>query len=309
MNVTINQLLIIVVVLLFSGCATKSETEVVEPGTKQPTALEMCKPDAGSPHAYRKAILVADTTTKNDVARDLPGLAMLTSERLQAHLDGQKRFKVVTAHPTGFASGDIHTADRVRQIGLQYASQFVVKLEILDLTLHSPEGFFSKIFRSERRDVLISLFIYDAEHGVQFYSQQYQGSVSGDVVGYPGYEGRVSTAWFNTELGLKVDEMLKDMSMQINEQLACVPFATEVIAVDAGNIHINAGYLHGLRPGVMLQVYHRSELRTGGGKQKLETKGGWIQIKTVLPNQSIAIVTEDNLVGSLVKTGDVVRAW
>jgi hypothetical protein len=263
----------------------------------------------GSPHYYRKAILVADTTAKNDIARDLPGLANLTSERLQSHLDGLKRFKVQAAHPTGFASGDIHTAERVRQIGRQYASQFVVKLEIMDLTLHSPEGFLDELFTKKRRDVLISLFIYDAEHGVQFYSQQYQDSVSGDVVGYPGYEGRVSSAWFNTVLGMKVDQMLKDMSMQINEQLACVPFATEVIAINGDNIHINAGYLHGLKPGVILQVYHRSELRTGDSTQKLERKGGWIRVNTVLPNQSIASVTEDNSFGSLVNAGDIVRAW
>jgi hypothetical protein len=313
MNVTMNQLLI-VVILLLAGCSTRSGTEATQPApiqlaSVQPTALEMCKADAGSPHYYRKAVLVADTTAKNDIARDLPGLANLTSERLQAHLDALDRFKVLAAHPTGFASRDTHTAERVRLIGRRYASQFVVKLEILDLTLHSPEGFFVELFEDKRRDVLIKLFIYDAEHGALFYSNQYQDSVSGDVVGYPGYEGRVSTAWFNTVLGMKIDEILKAMSSQINEQLACVPFATEVIAVSGDNIHLNAGYLHGIKPGVTLQVYHRSELRIAEGTQKLEKKGGWIRVNTVLPHQSIATATEDNSFGSLVNTGDLVRAW
>jgi hypothetical protein len=309
MNVTINQLLIAVVILLIAGCSTKNRTEIVPLGTKQPSALELCKADVGSPHYYRKAILVADTTTRNDIARDLPGLAHLTTQRLHAHLDGLKRFNVLAAQATSFASNDINTAERVRHIGQQYASQFVVKLEIMDLTLHSPKGFLVELFTKKRRDVLISLFIYDAEHGVQFYSKQYQGSVSGDVVGYPGHESRVSVSWFNTVLGVKVDQMLKDMSRQINERLACVPFATEVLAVSGGKIHINAGYLHGLNPGATLQVYHRSDLRTGEGIKQLEGKGGWIRVNTVLPNQSIASVTEKRSVSSLVNVGDIVRAW
>ena len=103
--------------------------------------------------------------------------------------------------------------------------------------------------------------------------------------------------------------MLKDMSRQINERLACVPFATEVLAVSGGKIHINAGYLHGLNPGATLQVYHRSDLRTGEGIKQLEGKGGWIRVNTVLPNQSIASVTEERSVSSLVNVGDIVRAW
>ena len=319
MNVTINQFLTVVVILLVTGCSTKDDAKIGLQGTQQnkaqvgvikPSALDICKPNVGSPHYYRKAIFVADTTAKNDIARDLPGLANLTSQRLQTHLDELKRFKVSTAQPTGFASRDIHTAERVRQIGRQYVAQFVVKLEILDLTLHSPEGFLANLFEDNRRDVLITLYIYDAEHGALFYSQQFQDTVSGDVVGYPGFAGRIPPAWFNTDLGMTVDGMLKAMSGQINEQLACVPFATEVIAVSGDDIHINAGYLNGIKPGSSLQVYQRNELLTGDGVQKLEKKGGWILINTVLPNKSIANATEGNSVNNRAVTiGDIVRAW
>lgn len=319
MNVTINQLLIAVVILLLAGCSIKGGTEIAQQEITQqseeqarkakPDALDICKPDPGTPHYYHKTILVAATTAVNDVARDLPGLAILTSQRLQTHLDELERFNVLAAHQTGFLSRDTHTAERVRQIGKKHASQFVVKLEILDLTLHSPEGFWAGMFEDKRRDVLFRFNIYDAEYGSLFYSQQYQGTVSGDVVGYPGYGSRVPTSWFNTDLGMKIDDMLKAMSKQINEQLACVPFATEVIAVKNDNIHISAGYLHGIKPGDTLRVYHRSELLTSDGAQKLEKRGGWIRVNKVFPDQSIAVSTEDDSVDSLVNIGDVVRAW
>jgi hypothetical protein len=314
MNVTINQLLVAVLILLLAGCSTKGGTEnalhIAEQTRKgKPAALEICKPDVGTPHYYHKTILVAATSAVNDVARDLPGLSILTSQRLQTHLDELDRFKVFAMHQTGFASMDTHTAEHVRQIGRQYAPQFVVKLEILDLTVHSPKGWLSEMFESKQRDVLLKLLIYDAENGDLFYSQQYQGTVSGDVTGYPGNGIRVSTSWFNTDLGMKIDEMLKAMSKQVNEQLACVPFAAEVTAVSDDIININAGYLHGIKPGDTLRVYHRSELRTNDGEQKLEQRGGWVRINKVFPNRSIAVSTENKSVDSLVNTGDIVRAW
>jgi hypothetical protein len=318
MNVTINQLLVAVLILLLAGCSTKGGTENALYSAEQtrkgkPAALEICKPDVGTPHYYHKTILVAATSAVNDVARDLPGLSILTSQRLQTHLDELDRFKVFAMHQTGFASMDTHTAEHVRQIGRQYAPQFVVKLEILDLTVHSPKGWLSEMFESKQRDVLLKLLIYDAENGDLFYSQQYQGTVSGDVTGYPGNGIRVSTSWFNTDLGMKIDEMLKAMSKQVNEQLACVPFATEVTAVIGDDIHIGSGILHGIRPGTNLQLYHRIEVLGSNGSLKHDKRGGRIRVKKVFPRHSIASLVKEEKAGHatsvMVKVGDVVRAW
>lgn len=310
MNITINQLWVTVAILLLTSCSMIGETKITPQEAsqlakaKKSSTLEMCKPDIGSPHAYRKAILISGTTIVNNVAGDLPGLENLVSQRLQTHLNKLERFKVLTVDKA-FNSGDTQTSKHVRQISNEYASQFVIKLDIQDLTLHSPEGYFGELFTKKRREVQIKLLIYDAEHGALFYSQQYQGSVSGNVYGYPGKGSLVSTALFSTDLGMKIDDILKSMSKQINEQLACVPFTAKVIAVRGGDIHINAGYLHGIKPKEALRIYHRREVRIGNKAQNLEQKGDWIQIKTVFPNQSIA-KTKDS---SLVTRGDIVRAW
>jgi hypothetical protein len=102
--------------------------------------------------------------------------------------------------------------------------------------------------------------------------------------------------------------------VQINEKLACVPFSTEVTAVKGDDIHINAGYLHGIRPGETLRVYRRSYLLLPDGTQQQGTQKqgeeeGWIRVNSVFPNYSIASPTQDNVGGIPPDAGDVVRAW
>lgn len=319
MTVTTCKLSIVgVVLILLAGCSSIDEMQIAQQAgslqnvgqakVKTQSALESCSANLGSPHSYSKIILVAGTTSVPDVASDLPGLASLTSKRLYQHLDSLDRFKVMAAHKTSFESTVLDTAESASQLGRQFASQFVVKLELQDLTMISPKKWFSLF---NKRNVAIQLNVYDTAYGSLFDSQLYQGTVSGDVVGYPGNGITVSMAWFNTELGVKVDGMLKDMSMRINEKLACVPFSTAVTAIKGGNIYIDAGYNHGIRPGEKLRVYRRSEDWTPYGNQKKEEKGGWIKVDSVFPNHSIAAFAANNNSNNrlVVDVDDVVRAW
>lgn len=335
MTVTFYKLSIVgVVLVLLAGCSYLGEM----PGFGRWNALqneeqanlenlggfEVCLTEPGPPFSYRKVVLVAGTLGIPDLPRDLPGLAYLTSKRLQTHLDALERFNVLATHDTSFKSMGLDTADRVRRFGRQYDSQFVVKIEIQDLTMQSTGGWLSTLFGghiqpkliggSTQRNVLMKLYIYDTEYGALFHSQQYQGTVSGNVVGFPGNGRAVTPSWFNTDLGTQVDEILKAMSVQINEKLACVPFSTKVIAVKGKDIHINAGFLDGIRPGETLRVYRRSYLFLPDGTQqertqKLGKDEGWIRVNTVFPSHSIAGANQDSVGWVRPDAGDVVRAW
>lgn len=309
------------VLLALANCSHKGEIPVSKQWNTQqngeqeetgnPGALEVCLPEAGSPFHLRKAILVAGTIGVPDLARDLPGLANLTSKRLQTHLDELERFNVLATHDSSFESMASGTAARVRQLGREYSSQFVVKLELQDLTMHTSRVWIPKILGGNtERNVLMKLYVYGTEYGALFHSQRYQDTVTGNVVGYPGNGNTVTTPWFNsTTLGKKIDEILKNMSTQINEKLACVPFSTEVTAVKGNNIHINAGYLHGIRPGATLRVYRNSDMLAPDGTKKQREIERWIKVKAVFPNRSIASTTQDLAGGNLLDIGDVVRAW
>lgn len=323
MTVTVYKLSILgVVMLLLAGCSYIGQLPFARQWTnqpysaqvdgEQPVAFATCQPEAGSPFAYRKVLLVAGTIGVPDLPRDLPGIAYVTSKRLQTHLEALERFNVLATHDTSFVSMALDTSEQARRIGEEYESQFVVKIEIHDLTMLSTGGWLSELMgQKPQRNVLIKSFIYDTEYGALFDSQQYQAVVTGNVVGYPGNGGTVTVAWFKTDLGKKIDDMLKAISLKIEENLACVPFSTEVTAVEGNLIHINAGYLHGIRPGETLRIYRRSYLLLPDGTQqqgtqKMQEDEGWITVKSVFPNYSIASATQGEVSAD---AGDVVRAW
>ncbi len=308
------------VLVLLAGCSFTGEFSAngqhapqrnnVQASAEKPDPLQVCSPDQGAPFHFRKNILVAGTIGVSDLARDLPGLANLTSRRLQTHLESLEHFNVLATHDTSFESMAPGTAKRVRHLGREHASQFVVKLELEDLTMHSSGGWLRKMSGGRaQRNVLMKLYIYGTEYGAQLHSQIYQDTATGKVVGHPGRGNAVTTPWFKTDLGRKVDQILKAMSTQINEKLACIPFSTEVTAVEGNNIHISAGYLHGIRPGETLRVYRSNDLLAPDEIRKLSENEGWITVTTVFPNRSIATATQVSLIGTRPDIGDVVRAW
>lgn len=320
MNVSFHKLATSAVVLtMLVGCSFNrakpiDAQSIIQPRDEQvgeiPNSIETCSADAGSPFHFRKSVLVAGTIGLPVLARDLPGLSAITSGRLQAHLEALENFNVSAMHDSSFESTSPSAAARVRELGRDYASQFVVKVDFEDLTIHSDKGWLSKVLRrSNERNVLLKLHVFDTEHGVLFHSQQYQKTVIGDVVGFPGNGNSVTTSWFDTDLGRQIDEMLKNMSMQISENLACVPFSTQVTSARNNELHIAAGYRHGVRPGETLRVYPSRNVSVADGSAPLEKNKVWIQVNSVYPNHSIASLADGTVSGSGLSTGDIVRAW
>ena len=320
MTVTFYKLAVVAtVVTILTGCSLGGELPPeglggVERRDEQageiPASLQSCSPDAGSPFHFRKSILVAGTIGLPVLARDLPGLSTVTSMRLQAHLEALDHFNVAAMHNSSFNSSSPGAAARIRELGRNYASQFVVKVDIEDFSITSTGGLLSKLFgRNKERNIVLRLSVFDTEHGVPFYSQQYEETVTGDVVGFRGNGNSVTTSWFETDVGKQVDEMLKAMSTQIDENLACVPFSTQVTSVKEDELKIAAGYRQGIRPGETLRVYPTGSLFEPDGSQSLVNNKVWIKVKSVFPNYSLASVSEGMVNIESLSTGDIVRAW
>jgi len=307
------------VLTMLAGCSFNREPPIGAPliiqprdehATVIPNSLETCSAAAGSPFHFRKSVLVAGTIGLPVLGRDLPGLPPVTSRRLQAHLEALESFNVSGMHDSSFESASPSAGARVRELGREYSAQFVVKVDIEDLTINAKRGLiFNLLGRGDERNVLLRLSVFDTEHGVLFHTEQLQHIVSGDVVGFPGNGNSVTNSWFETDLGKQVDKMLKTMSTQINENLACVPFSTQVTSVRDNQLHIAAGFRHGVRPGETLRAYPSGNLLQINNWSADTPKQVWIKVNSVYPNHSTATVSEGTLSGSGLATGDVVRAW
>lgn len=321
MTVSVYKLSIIgVAVTLLAGCSVIGNMPYVDSlmsrGKTDQTilegsgGLEACVPESGSPFNFRKDILVVGTVGGTDQARDLPGLSMLTSKRLQTHLESLERFNVYGMHDSTFSNADSSTPSLVRELGREYSSQFVVKLELEDLTVRARKGWLRKVIGGVgQRNVAMKLYVYGTEYGELFHTSRFQDTVHGYVSGHSGNGPTVTTLWFDSDLGSEIDAILKKMSTQINERLACVPFAAKVIAMNGGNIEISAGYLHGVRPGTNLRIHQSKDIMTTNAAQKQAELEGWVTVHAVFPSHSIASVVEDSSETHRPEVGDAVRAW
>lgn len=314
--------MVVAALTLLTGCTLFSGEPAPAPAVLLPSesggqletssALQTCTPEAGAPFSYRKPIFVAGTLTASNLARDLPGLGKLSSQRLQMHLEQLDRFNVVAVHDESFNSMAADTQLVVQQFGRQHQSQFVVKIEIQDLTVYSPGGRLYKLMGGyDQRHVLIKSFIYDAENGSLFFSKQYKDTVHGDVVGYPGDSKKINpTYWTKTVLGQRIDKILEDISSEVNEKLACVPLSAKVTAVKGKDIHINAGFLNGIRAGETMRVYRKSRIWASDGSLKKGVDNDWVQVFAVFPGHSVArLANLEQGMDSSLNVGDVVRAW
>ena len=314
--------LVIILLNLLSACTTPGGSAPPE-GSAQATPLtddpqaettpHPCDPQPGTPFYFRKVVAIAGITQEPDLARDLPGLAELSTSRLRHHMDRLDRFVLASANNVRFDPYDSQTAATVRQLGERHSAQFVATARFHDLSLHYPWG---RIPLTERtiftpkihRDLIASLYLFDAQTGTLLQNMDYQELVEGKVIGFPGNSINVQTSWFSTPYGSAVDALLGTMSHQLEEWLACIPFATRVRVVDGMDIHIEAGHLRGLRPGDELRLYNISQITGPRGPVVSETPGQWIKIQAVYPERSIARIKAEGEYPHA-RLGDYVRAW
>ena len=160
------------VIATLAGCSLISEIPmpfgINQPATDGATLPDIkdiadgaCLPAPGNPFAYKKAIHVAGTVSAPDLARDLPGLASLASRRLKTHLESAQRFNISAKHDASFTSSNDATAKLVMEYGSRHGSQFVVKVDLHDLTVSPLPGRFSKIFGTQKkRNVLMLSLIH-----------------------------------------------------------------------------------------------------------------------------------------------------
>jgi hypothetical protein len=162
-----------------------------------------------------------------------------------------------------------------------------------------------------KRNVTIKAYVYDGTYGELIFSEQYQDTVSGDVEGFSGDSNTVTTVyWSTTLLGRKIADIIEDISVEVNDKLACVPLSANIISVQGRDIYIDAGFLNGLKAGESLRVYRQSAIWEPDGSLKAGINDGWITIKTVYPSRSIAQIRDDETTSAVrVDVGDEVRAW
>lgn len=141
--------------------------------------------------------------------------------------------------------------------------QFVLSGVIRDLSMHDPSAIDSSWinsfkrtlgFKSDKRTFALELFIHDGFSGAIVFQKNYRLDEKWDLdLNESAPFG--SPAFWNSQYGASVGNLLDDISWELAETLRCQPFMTRISKVDGKNLHFSSGANTGMRPGDELSVY------------------------------------------------------
>ena len=199
--------------------------------------------------------------------------------------------------------------------------QFIVSGVIRDLNMFDPsrssEGnFFRNLYdsmdyrgRQHMRNFALELFIHDGFTGALLFNRNYR---EGGLWRLDDHQktGFGTAAFLKTDYGQKVNNLILEVSKDIEKQLKCEPFRARIVRTDRNSITFNAGAIVGVRPGDKLTVYRKSTFYDQQDRPhiRLENTEHTLIVNEVHPLFSEGKISVDTE-SKNIQQDDVLMAW
>lgn len=196
------------------------------------------------------------------------------------------------------------------------------RLSFFGSTTTSQQGFYYNgpgsellgpglIYRPVARQFEMDIWVYDGLTGALLINRRLSDVAHGDVV--PSRPVLFATAAFwGTDYGETVDQVLDRAVKTITGTLACLPYSARVLRVDGNRqVYLDAGVMDGMQPGDKLLLYRQrtaDQIQDPASGKNLglpETLLGDVTVIQVQPELSVAVSQSSNKLA--VQAGDLVR--
>lgn len=214
--------------------------------------------------------------------------------------------------------GRLTTAiDAANRLGSQYVLSGVVRsLGLVNPELAGERGVIEGLYERSRykgnrfaRKLEVDLFIHDGFSGELITSRSYvtQGNWTENRTAKVGF---ASPAFWQTDYGQQVDNLIEQMVNDLNQAVGCQPFIARITRTDNKKVYIDAGTDAGLQPGDTLDVYRLNTFYDA-------TQRAFTELVPVDLSLSLERIQPGFAQGSLVtlpemvniQSGDLVIAW
>lgn len=294
------------VLLVFSlvGCASTAPSEVS-------FRAEDCQVEEVGGGAHRKSAVVTDFAVKRGAAGgDLQGIGEVLGTRLADYLQTSGRLRVRASGREPTAAPSSVTALPVRDLGEQYAAQFVVTGRVLDMSLAEPlismpwlDG--QRIVAGQRRHLHLQIEVYDGWSGALLMQQ----SMDRSVRHVPMESGqRLGPGFWRSRYGDAAADALDALAEAALDWMACTPLSVPVLRVDGGEIMIRAGGHDGVRAGDAVELYAVQAYRPAGTAALPRDIRLLGEARVERVSDDHAVLAVDDAAHGVVRVGDLVRA-
>lgn len=227
---------------------------------------------------YRKTLLLTRSHILQREQANIGNIYQIDSamsKQLNLHLQNDSRYlqtKLNTKNKTPFSRFlQSSQQEKVKALTMALAdstdSQFVLFSEITDLSFDKKVNNKWQFWQSAINDrhFNLTIYIFDGANGELVFEKAYRSTTPWQ------YDKResvnvLSNEFWQSSYGLKINSLLKDISLDIDELLMCQPTQGKIVSVDNNKLLINLGKIHGVKIGDQFSLLTSANFHHDNGK-------------------------------------------
>lgn len=257
---------------------------------------QLAQCDAGTANNYRKKVAIVGFSVQNrqhpqygnlhNIDRALPAYLAKQLNYLDNTLvfetSRTRLYDDLVNAPTAFTQQ--RTLTKAVTVAKEMGVQFVLSGVIRDMSLKNPDAMNASPVASLRRSLgsltgwggydqgrafALEIFVHDGFNGSIVFQKFYRIERRWDEP----VQSRIafgSDAFWQTDYGQGVGDLLDNVAHEISERLRCQPFITRISRVDGRILHFSSGSSAGVRPGDKLSVYRTFQFSDSDQFQRYE---------------------------------------
>ncbi|WP_416308141.1 flagellar assembly protein T N-terminal domain-containing protein [Neptunicella sp. SCSIO 80796] len=200
--------------------------------------------------------------------------------------------------------------DMVIQFADQTDSQYVMFNTITELSVDPQQSSGIKFWQDNfpQRHFGLHVSVFNGTTGEQVYNQQFNTSAVWDFPVHEQLDPASQRLW-SSKFGLQVQNLLQDISSQVDEALSCLPVYGRILRVKDEQISINLGSRDGVKQGDELSLFQLEQFydRSGNQHYQYHIHPAKLQITQVFNDTALLKPTSDELLANIQPNDFVLR--
>lgn len=255
---------------------------------------------------YRKSLLLTRShllhREQANIGQIYPIDRQLTSH-LAAQLKTDSRYltpKINIKNSTEFTR--LHQSfdeDKIKQLSMSLArksdSQFILYSEITDVSFENTHEKNWQFWREKRknRHFNLNIYIYDGMNGERVFEKSYSSTTT-----WPFDDRKIvspdNQTFWQSKYGIKINQLLKDISLDIDETLMCQPTQGKIVAIEGNKLYINLGKRHGVSVGDEFSLLANTHFTLANGTVYSGFNVSPYKVKVINSNRDNATLISSN---------------
>lgn len=227
---------------------------------------------------YRKTLLITRSHILHREQANIGSiyhLDLATSKQLNRHLKSNSRYlqtTINTKNKTPFSRYlQSSQQEKIKSLSIALAdatdSQFVLFSEITDISFDKSTNNKWQFWQDSvnNRHFDLTIYIFDGANGELAFEKTYRSTTPWQHDKRESVNVASNEFW-QSSYGQKIDTLLKDIALDIDELLMCQPTQGKIVAVNNDKLLINLGKIHGVKVGDKFSLLTSANFHHDNGK-------------------------------------------